>query len=78
MSAESSLLSRNALVVTVLEPFEIVTGIICKKVSDLTELLARLYFECLEMFRGAISGAIIRSYLFDSESVNYNLEQNGF
>ena len=36
-SVESDPLSRNVLVVTVLEPFEIVTGIIFKKVCDLTE-----------------------------------------
>ena len=37
MSVESDPLSRNALVVTILGPFEMVTGIIFKKVRDLTE-----------------------------------------
>ena len=37
MSVESDPLSRNALVVTILEPFGMVTGIICKKACDITE-----------------------------------------
>ena len=37
ISVESDSLSRNALVVTVLEPFEMVTGITCKKMCGLTE-----------------------------------------
>ena len=37
MSFESDLLSRNTLVVTVLEPFQMITGIVCKKVHVLSE-----------------------------------------
>ena len=82
ISVVSDPLSRNALAVTVLEPFEMVIVIICKKVCGLTEcefiVAARLYLEDLEMFHGAMCGAIVRSYLFYSESVSYNFEQNGF
>lgn len=37
MSVTSDLLSRNTLFVPVLESFEMITGITCKKVCDLTK-----------------------------------------
>ena len=49
MSVESDPLSRNILVVSVLKPFEMVTGMICK-VCDLTE--CEIIVACLNVLRG--------------------------
>lgn len=80
ISVESDPLSRKILVVSVLKPFEMVTGMSCK-VCDLTEceiVVAWMYFEDSEIFHRAMCGAIVYSYLSYIESVKHNFEKNGF